>query len=88
MGMTGLAITNVENASASGSSAFREAYLAVAAGEHNVVLALGVDKLSAQPERFLQEDTEGQPLSRGKLPMQSFAELAQHYMQTYGAPPQ
>ena len=40
MGTTGLAITNVENASASGSSAFREAYLAVAAGEHDVVLAL------------------------------------------------
>ena len=35
MGTTGLAITNVENASASGSSAFREAYLAVAAGEHD-----------------------------------------------------
>ena len=34
MGPTGLAITNVENASASGSSAFREAYLAIAAGEH------------------------------------------------------
>ena len=84
MGMTGLAITNVENASASGSSAFREAYLAVAAGEHNVVLALGVDKLGAQPERFLQEDAEGKQLSRSKLPIQSFAELAQHYMQTYG----
>jgi acetyl-CoA acetyltransferase len=88
MGTTGLAITNVENASASGSSAFREAYLAVAAGEHNVVLALGVDKLSAQPERFLQEDAEGKPLSRSKLPIQSFAELAQHYRQTYGVTPQ
>jgi acetyl-CoA acetyltransferase len=84
MGTTGLAITNVENASASGSSAFREAYLAVAAGEHNVVLALGVDKLSAQPERFLQEDAEGKERSRSKLPIHSFAELAQYYMQTYG----
>ena len=37
-GDDGLAITNVENASASGSSAFREAYLAVAAGEHNKVV--------------------------------------------------
>src|SRR5712692_4709252 len=73
MGTTGLAITNVENASASGSSAFREAYLAVAAGEHDVVLALGVAKLRAQPERFLQEDAEGKPLSRSKLPIQSFA---------------
>ena len=84
MGTTGLAITNVENASASGSSAFREAYLAVAAGEHNVVLALGVDKLSAQPERFLQEDAEGKELSRSRLPIHGFAELAQYYMQTYG----
>jgi acetyl-CoA acetyltransferase len=84
MGTTGLAITNVENASASGSSAFREAYLAVAAGAHDVVLALGVDKLVAQPERFLQEDAEGKQAASSKLPVHSFAELAQHYMQTYG----
>ena len=84
MGTTGLAITNVENASASGSSALREAYLAVAAGEHEVVLALGIDKLVEQPARFLQEDPEGKPASRSKLPVHSFAELAQYYMQTYG----
>jgi len=84
MGTTGLAITNVENASASGSSALREAYLAVAAGEHDVVLALGIDKLVEQPERFLQENAEGKQPSRSKLPVHSFAELAQYYMQTYG----
>lgn len=84
MGFTGLAITNVENASASGSSALREAYLAVAAGEHDVVLALGVDKLVEQPERFLMGDAEGRPSSRTKLPLHSFAALAQSYMQTYG----
>lgn len=48
MGFTGLGITNVENASASGSSAFREAYLSVASGENDIVLALGVDSISAQ----------------------------------------
>jgi acetyl-CoA acetyltransferase len=84
MGTTGLAITNVENASASGSSALREAYLAVAAGEHDVVLALGVDKLVESPERFLQEGGEEKRPSRGKLPIHSFAALAQYYMQTYG----
>ena len=84
MGSTGLAITNVENASASGSSALREAYLAVAAGEHDVVLALGIDKLVEQPERFLQEDPEGKQPSRSKLPVHSFAGLAQYYMQTHG----
>lgn len=84
MGPTGLAITNVENASASGSSAFREAYLAVAAGEHNVVLALGVDKLVEQPARFLQEDPEGKAEAARKLPVHAFAEMAQHYLATYG----
>jgi len=84
MGTTGLAITNVENASASGSSAFREAYLAVAAGEHDVILALGVDKLVEPPAKFLQEDAAGKSSSTLKLPVHSFAELAQYYMQTYG----
>lgn len=48
MGFTGLGITIVENASASGSSAFREAYLSVASGENDVVLAFGVDRLGSQ----------------------------------------
>jgi acetyl-CoA acetyltransferase len=48
MGYTGLGITIVENASASGSSAFREAYLSVASGQNDVVLAFGVDKLGSQ----------------------------------------
>jgi len=84
MGTTGLAITNVENASASGSSAFREAYLAVAAGAHDVVLALGVDKLVEQPGRFLQETPEGQERPARKLPVYAFADMARHYMATYG----
>lgn len=85
MGATGLAITNVENASASGSSAFREAYLSVLAGEHDVVLALGVDKLVERPEQFLQEDADGNKEGgRSKLPVQRFAEMAQHYMTSYG----
>ncbi|MBN2299482.1 MAG: thiolase family protein [Deltaproteobacteria bacterium] len=48
MGYTGLGITIVENASASGSSAFREAYLSVASGENDIVLAFGVDNLGTQ----------------------------------------
>src|SRR5580692_180050 len=44
LGSTGLAVTQVENASASGSSAFRMAYLEIAAGVRDVALAVGVDK--------------------------------------------
>jgi acetyl-CoA acetyltransferase len=45
MGQTGLSITNVENASATGSYAFRGAYFDVASGEFDIALALGVDML-------------------------------------------
>src|ERR1044071_3156005 len=45
IGQTGLSITNVENASASGSYAFRGAYFDVASGEFDIALALGVDML-------------------------------------------
>ena len=48
LGQTGLSITNVENASATGSYAFRGAYLEVASGEFDVALALGIDM---QPRR-------------------------------------
>ena len=48
IGQTGLSITNVENASATGSYAFRGAYLEVACGEFDVALALGIDM---QPRR-------------------------------------
>jgi acetyl-CoA acetyltransferase len=88
MGATGLAITNVENASASGSSAFREAYLAVAAGAHDVVLALGVDKLVKQPARFLRQTPAGTESATRKLPVYVFADMARHYMATYGVTPE
>ena len=44
LGSTGLEVAQVENASASGSTAFRMACLQVASGERDVALAVGVDK--------------------------------------------
>ena len=46
LGITGLPITNIENACSSSSSAFRQAYIAVAAGVYDVVLVMGVEKLT------------------------------------------
>lgn len=46
-GMSRMPITNVENACASGSTAFREGVLAVASGQYDVVLVAGADKLSS-----------------------------------------
>jgi acetyl-CoA acetyltransferase len=83
MGLTGLGITNVENASASGSSAFRESYLSVASGENDVVLALGVDKLD-RPRRAKSTHQSTSVNSSGNLPVIFFASLAQYYMEENG----
>ena len=45
LGIAGIPITNVENACASGSTALHAAWLQVAAGQHDCVMALGVEKL-------------------------------------------
>jgi acetyl-CoA acetyltransferase len=44
LGVTGIPMVQVENASASGSSAFRQACIDVASGLHDVAIAVGVDK--------------------------------------------
>ncbi|QGZ96177.1 thiolase family protein [Terricaulis silvestris] len=44
IGQTGIPVTNIVNACASGASAFREAWLAVKSGVYNVALAVGVEK--------------------------------------------
>jgi acetyl-CoA acetyltransferase len=83
IGQTGLSITNVENASASGSYAFRGAYFDVACGEVDVALALGVDMLprkAAEPKPA-SEKKEPRPASG---PMLKFAQDAKQHMQKYG----
>ncbi|MCX5908642.1 MAG: hypothetical protein NTY64_16055 [Deltaproteobacteria bacterium] len=47
VGIRHIPITNVENACASGSSAFREAWMAVTSGLYDVALAVGAEKLYA-----------------------------------------
>ncbi len=94
MGLTGLGITNVENASASGSSAFREAFLSVASGANNIVLAFGVHKLNipprlksqtkAAPQEKIEKEKERLSNSTRRLPVVNFAALAQYYMQEHG----
>ena len=45
IGQTGIPVVNVANACATGSTAFREAWLAVASGEHDVAMAVGVEQM-------------------------------------------
>jgi acetyl-CoA acetyltransferase len=99
LGQTGLSITNVENASATGSYAFRGAYFDVATGEFDIALALGVDMLprreasSAKPSEAPKPEakpeaakTESAPKADKAPtgPMVSFARDAQAHMDKYG----
>lgn len=50
-GIQGIPITNVENACAGGSTAFREAWMSVKAGLYDVVLAIGAEKVWSPNEK-------------------------------------
>src|SRR6185369_5566502 len=45
VGQTGIPVVNVANACATGSTAFREAWIAIASGMHDVALAVGVEQM-------------------------------------------
>jgi acetyl-CoA acetyltransferase len=77
LGATGLSITHVENASATGSSAVRQACLEVASGIQDVALALGVDKIGPGLMNLSPDGTE--PLA-DLLPVDHFALLTRDYM--------
>jgi acetyl-CoA acetyltransferase len=81
LGATGLSIAQVENASASGSTAFRQACLEVASGSCDVALALGVDKPGTAPVSMSWTGTER--LS-SISPLISFALLMNEYMHRCG----
>jgi len=83
LGASGIPIAQIENASASGSTAVRQACLEVASGVCDVALAVGVDK----PGRIqLAQDSAGVPdLVTGHVPpFTHFALLAHDYMHRHG----
>lgn len=84
LGSTGIPMAQVENASASGSTAVRQAAIDVAAGLHDVVIATGVDKpLSfTSPQRAAGvRDLVG----ARAVPFTHFALIANRYMHDTGA---
>jgi len=83
LGATGLSIHQVENASASGSTAVAQAVLMVASGLHDVVLAVGVD--TPEPWRVAPSQAGIGSLEGGLIaPFTHFALLAAHYQREYG----
>lgn len=84
LGSTGLAVTQVENASASGSFAFRQACMEIATGMSDVVLAVGVDK-HGDGRRASNKDGLESLSEAANLPPVKFAMMARTYMRERGA---
>jgi len=84
LGSTGLAVTQVENASASGSFAFRQACMEVATGMGDVVLAVGVDK-HGDGRRAANKDGLERLSETAIIPAAKFAMMARTYLRERGA---
>jgi benzoylsuccinyl-CoA thiolase BbsB subunit len=94
LGLSGIPVVNIDNASASGSSAFREAYLAVSSGRVDVALALGVGKADGMRGALGGSLRPGSPehrdaqIARMMLPMPPvglFAMRTRRRMHEYGS---
>lgn len=81
----GIPVTRVENYCASGMDAFRNASLSVAAGENDIVLACGVEKLLDEGSSGLPGVTEfGHPVLGGISAPGIFALAANRCFHEYG----
>jgi len=84
LGSTGLSVTQVENASASGSFAFRQACMEVSGGISDVVLAMGVDK-HGDGRRAANKDGLERLSDTATIPAVKFALMARSYLRERGA---
>ena len=84
LGLTGLPVTHVENASATGLVAFREAAWAVASGRARVAMAIAFDKMTEMGRRGPSRGTGRDEIDSTILPAAYFALWAQRRMHDYG----
>ena len=87
LGMTGIPITNVENACSSGAAALREACWAVKAGRAEIVAVIGVEKLTRFGGGTLPLEATDLEVSLGNVMPAVYAMRARRYMHETGATP-
>jgi acetyl-CoA acetyltransferase len=87
LGASGKPLVHVENASASGSAAFRLACIEVASGISDVVLAVGVDKV-ANVSRAFTKTGIANLADDAIVPFTHFALLTNEYMHRYKVNPE
>lgn len=84
LGITGFPVYNLENACASGSSAVLAAAAAIAAGQADLVLAFGVEKLTDRFQGALTPDPGDLEGYQGMTMPASYALRAHRYMEEFG----
>lgn len=84
LGITGLPIINIENACSSSSTAFREAWISVAAGIYDAVVVIGVEKLTKFGGGTLPLEKEDWEVSHGLVMPALYAMRARRYMHEFG----
>ncbi|MDC0033328.1 thiolase family protein [Alphaproteobacteria bacterium] len=84
VGLTGLPIINIENACSSSSTAFREAWISVAAGVYDAALVIGVEKLTKFGGGTLPLEKEDWEVAHGLVMPALYAMRARRYMHEFG----
>ena len=84
LGLTGIPITNVENACCSGAAALREAFMAIAGGFYDVALVIGVEKLYGKVQGALSGSDEDLEIDLGLVQPGLYALRAKRHMELYG----
>ena len=85
LGLTGIPVTNVENACSSGSTGLWQAFWAVANGMYDVALAFGAEKVPRGPVSVTAEYSPERMIGADHM-MATYALQARRYMEDYGAP--
>jgi benzoylsuccinyl-CoA thiolase BbsB subunit len=84
LGLAGLPIVNIENACSSSSSAMAQGVMAVSSGAYDVVLVIGVEKLTKFGGGTLPLDEDDWEVRLGLTMPALYAMRAQRYMHDYG----
>jgi benzoylsuccinyl-CoA thiolase BbsB subunit len=84
LGMTGIPIINVENACSSGSSALSLGCMAIASGQHDIVMVMGIEKLTKFNGGTIPLEKEDWEVSNGLVMPALYAMRARRYMHDFG----
>lgn len=84
LGLSGIPIVNVENACSSSSSALHQAWLAIASGQYDVALVVGVEKLTKFGGGTLPLEREDWEVNHGMVMPALYGMRARRYMHEHG----